>query len=241
MTRLASAIHSGMVIVLAVSAVVGAAATRPLFEKWHKNWRASAPTSAPPAASVITHETFLLLGLDDFLNPQPQVEAVWLAIVPSDGSAVELVGLDPKPFAGQYSPALKSLPLMMLQPYLRGTLSGTAILDRAGLIELAERLGGGYLMGRTTNGAGLLDYIDSADPNRPDDLLVRQAAVVQSLLAQGAIVGVNFDLPALAQTPSHCSINEERIMELIMRYYPLKAEFVRVRLASNMTASNAAP
>ena len=196
---------------------------------------ATVTTSSP----AVTYESYLLLWLDDYQQPHPVVEAVWIAQAPSNGSAIELIGLPPEPFRDQFSPALSGVPLLSIQPYLRGQLAGNLILDRSDLKELTDRLGGVYHMGQETNGEALLSYILSADPSRPDDLLIRQGAAMQSLLAQFAAQYVTLDFGNLLETPSLYTVETSKLRGLIQRYQPFTTESVRIRLA--LAASPLAP
>ncbi len=216
------------IAILLTCFVLGAAISRPVFSAWRSALQTQEPGATLSVALSISYETYLMLGLDEFSNQQPKVEAVWLVTVPLNDSTVELIGLHPEPFRDQYSPALGGLPLLTIQPHLRGPLAGTVIFDRDDLVELADRLGGVTLLGAHTDGAGLLNFIAAADPNNPDDLLLRQSAVMQSLVAQGAISGVKVDLTALIQVPSRSNVEREKEFDLIRRYYPLNTEAVRI-------------
>jgi len=216
------------IAVLLTCFVLGAAISQPVFTAWRNALQTQAPGMTPSAVISVAYETYLMLGLDEFSSQQPKVEAVWLVIVPLNYSTVELIGLHPEPFRDQYSPALGGLPLLTIQPHLRGPLAGTVIFDRDDLVELADRLGGVTLLGAYTDGPGLLNFITAADPNNPDDLLLRQSAVMQSLVAQGAISGVKIDLTALLQVPSQSSVEQGKQFDLIRHYYPLNTEAIRI-------------
>lgn len=217
------------IAVLMICFVAGIVISKPFFASWRDSLGGKPLLETPFVSPTLAHRTYLVLGLDDFTAQQPQVEAAWLAIVPSDYSAVELVGLPPAPLRDQYSPALGGVPLLSIQPYARGSLVGVVILDRSDLIELADRLGGVSLMGNHVDGAGLLAYVGAADPNQPDDLLIRQSAVIQSLVAQGALAGVKIDLAGLIESPSYRSFEDDELYEIIRHYYPLTTEAVRIR------------
>ena len=184
-----------------------------------------------PAVQPLTYADYLVLGIDALSAPQPKVEAVWLASVPSDHSLVKLLGLPPAPFRDQYSPST-GLPLLLLQPYLSGSLAGSVVFDRADIVELTERLGGVWLLGQEMDGAAVLNFIDSADPNQPNDLLVRQGAMMQSFVARAAAYGVQLNLRGLLKVPSQRSVSGDEFFELVSHYrYPLRTGVVRIRLA----------
>lgn len=217
----------GIIIVGAVCFLIGWAVTWPIFSTWSRDFDALVSPVAH-TADMAAYESYALILVDGYDSPQPRVEAVWLAHVPSDYSTIELLGLPPAQFRDQFSRAVNGIPLLTLQPFLRGRLVGTITFDREDIVELVERIGGVFMLGQRMSGAEMLTYIDSAEPSRPGDLLVRQAAVVQSLLAEMAARGSQLDLARLMQTPSYCGIEQNKLYELVQHYYPVRTDMIQV-------------
>jgi len=216
-----------MTVVGVICFLIGWAITRPIFSNWLGGFGAFA-SPVPKAGSTPAFEAYAFILVDDYGAAQPRVEAVWLTHVSSDYSTADLAGLPPTQFRDQFSRALNGVPLLTLQPYLRGRLFGTVTLDRDDVKELVERIGGAYVFGQKMDGAGLLAYMDAAEPAQVGDLLMRQAAVIQSLLAQMAAAGSQLDLAGLIQTPSYCSIEQNKLYELVLHYYPVRTDTFHV-------------
>jgi hypothetical protein len=189
---------------------------------------AEAPTQPATTAQPVTYETYLLLGVDALENARPRIEAVWLAVLPSDHSAVEVIGLPSARFQDQYNPET-GLPVMSLQPYLRGEFAGALVFDRGDIVELTNQLGGVWLVGSQVNGEGLLGFVDSADPNQPLEVLTRQAAAVQSVIAKMAVSGTRANYVSLFDGASLVLADRLTLFDAFSRYYPLRTDQVRVR------------
>jgi hypothetical protein len=161
-------------------------------------------------------------------NARPQVEAVWLVVLPSDHSAIEVIGLPPAPFKDQYSPET-GLPLTALEPYLTGAFAGALVFDRGDVVELTNRLGGVWLVGSQVDGEGLLGFIDSADQNQPREVLIRQAAAVQSVVGEMAAAGASFNYVSLFDGTSLMLTDRIALFDAFSQYYPIRTDRVRVR------------
>lgn len=187
-----------------------------------------APAPQTATARPVTYRTYLLLGVDALENVRPQVEAVWLAVLPSDHSIAEVIGLLPARFQDQYNPET-GLPLTSLQPYLRGAFAGALVFDRGDIVELTNQLGGVWLVGNQVDGEGLLGFIDSADQNQPGEVLTRQAAAVQSVIAKMAVSGTRTNYASLFDGASLMLADRLTLFDAFSQYYPLRTDQVRVR------------
>lgn len=199
--------------------------------------RAVAATSAPPAlvaepAAQVLHpasySTYVFVLLDSMSDPRPLVDAVWLALVPSDHSAVELLGVPPTALREQYTPE-DGLAMKFLKPYGVGPIAGTVVLDRAGLVTLIDRLDGVWLGGRTLRGAEVMDFVTSSGDGGTQEVMLRQGAVVQSMLAKMAVSGAGLDLAGILAIPMRSTVEPERVLDLIRAYYPLQLDSFNVR------------
>ncbi len=218
----------GITVVGLVCFLIGWAMTWPIFSTWSGDFEVLVSPVAK-LGNLAVYETYALILVDEYNNPQPLVEAVWLAQVPSDFSTLDLVGLPSAPFRDQFSHALNGVPLLTLQPYLRGQLIGTITFDREDVKELVERTGSTHMLGQKMDGAELLNYLDRAEPDRTDDRLIRQAAVIQSVLAEMAAQESRLDLAGLMQTPSQCTVDQNKLYELVAHYYPIRTDLITVR------------
>ncbi len=213
------------IIVGGVCFVLGLVVMRWLVGALQPN--AASPTGIPVAQSD-NYQTYALLLVDQFASPQPQVDGVWLAWIPNDYSTAELVGVPPTPFQYEYSHDLKGVPAFSLQPYLRGPLGGTFVLDRADMLELADQVGGVQVEGVRLQGDALLKYY--LDPELDsDEALIRQGAILQSLIAQVAVRGTNVSYESLLQVPSLTTVLHDPLYEMVRHYYPLHTDQVQVR------------
>ncbi len=193
---------------------------------------AEAPARQLAPAPPMTYRTYLLLGVDALENARPQVEAVWLAVLPSDHSTVELIGLLPAGFQDQYDPET-GLPVTSLQPYLKGEFAGALVFDRGDVVELTKQLGGVWLVGSQVDGEGLLGFVDSADPNQPGEVLTRQAAAVQSVIAKMAVAGTHANYVSLFDSAGLMLADQLTLFDAFSQYYPLRTDQVRVRFRDN--------
>jgi len=226
-----------LLIVGAVCFILSWVIPYPLFSAWRDSLRYSQPKPTASAKRSSIYETFSVIWLDDVSSPGPIIDGLWLAYVPTDYAEIELVGLPPAEYREQFSSILKGEPQLLLLPHLRGPLVGSVILDRNDIRELTHAIGGVYLMGQKMDGEGLLNYLASADVTQPDDVLIRQGAVIQSLLAQIAVQGMQIDLARLLDVPSLYTLEKTRLDELVNRYYPLSTEAVRVHPLVGSTAT----
>jgi hypothetical protein len=217
-------------VISAVGFLLGWIITQPIFSAWHDAIKIAGPppSATLPPASGPAYQTYAMVWVDNAQNPQPTVQAVWLAWVPSDYSTIEMIGLPPRAFQNQYSQSFKGLSPDSVRLQTRGTFVGSLILDQNHLKALVDKLGGIYLMGQKLNGEAVVQYALS-DPNLPpDEALVRQGAVMQSLLAQLAISGKNLDLPVLLSIPQ-TNVDRELLLDLVRHYYPFRLEAVQLR------------
>jgi len=191
--------------------------------------RAEAPPTATPLPG--TFRTVVLLGIDSAQAPAPQIEAVWLVLIAPDYETIELVGLSPVPFRNLYTPQV-GLTSDVIQGYAKGEFEGTIIFDHADLAELADTLGGGWLDGAKLDGTSLVNYIVAADASRPNDELVRQAAVMQGLVAEMSIRDQDLNLADLLDIPSLRSVDETELHDILSHFSPVIMSKIRFRVYS---------
>ena len=217
-------------IIVSVSFIIGAVLGIGSLQLFWQSGRQPVEAPAPQTATAqpVTYETYLLLGVDAFENARPQVEAVWLAVLPSDHSTAEVIGLPPARFQDQYDPET-GVPVTSLQPYLRGEFAGALVFDRGDIVELTNQLGGVWLVGSQVDGERLLGFIDSADQNQPREVLTRQAAAVQSVIAKMAVSGTRTNYVSLFDGASLMLTDRVTLFDAFSQYYPLQTDQVRVR------------
>ena len=186
---------------------------------------------AEPAPAVLhpaTYNTYVFILLDSLSAGRPIVDAVWLALIPSDQSAVQLIGVPPAALREHYTHE-DGLAMKFLKPYVVGAVAGTVALDRAGLITLIDRLDGVWLGGRTLRGAEVANFVVSPGEGDAQEVMLRQGAVVASILAKMAVSGAGLDLAGLLETPMRSTVAQERVLDLIDTYYPFQLDSFRVR------------
>ncbi len=188
--------------------------------------------STPGATGPGKTAAYVLLEVDALTNTPPNVEAVWLAVLASDQATAELIGLPPEPFNGKYSPET-GLPLTALEPYLHGTFAGALVFDHEAITEFVNRLGGVWLMGKQVSGAELLNFVDAADQKQSGDVLTRQAAALQGVLAQLAMAGTRVNYVSLFDCANLMSVDRDVLLGLLGQYYPVKTDNIRVHLADS--------
>lgn len=193
--------------------------------------RTESPTPPVAQSPSLTYTTYVLLGIDSTASPTPNIEAVWLAELASDGSA-ELRGLAPASFHNQYDSQM-GLQSAAIEPYLRGTFAGTLLFDQNAMLEFVNRLGGAWLAGKQVSGAELLNFVKAADPAQPDDLLTRQAAALQGVLAQMAVAGTRVNYVSLFDSATLMAADRSLLFDSLGQYYPVKTNSIRIGLADN--------
>lgn len=218
------------IVICVVGFLLGWIITQPIFSAWHDAIKIAGPppSATLPPASGPSYQTYALVWVDNAQNPQPTVRAVWLAWVPSDYSTIEMIGLPPQAFQNQYSQSFQGLAPDSVRLQTRGSFVGSLVLDQDQLNELVDKLGGIYLMGQKLNGQAVVQFALSDSTLPPDEALVRQGAVIQSLLAQLAISGKNLDLPVLLSIPQ-TNVDHEVLLDLVRHYYPFHLETVQIR------------
>lgn len=217
--------------------LLGWVLTQPFFSAWHDALSDPRPSSPPPITPTEpeAYVTYAVVWVDDWSKPQPLVDAVWLVGVPLSYASVELTGLPPEQFHGRYSLASQSLPLADIQARVRGSFGGTIAFDRADIQTLVDRLGGIYLNGQKSDGARVVDYAVAGQPGSTEDVLIRQAAVIQGVLAQAAIGSADLPLPDLLEIPK-TTTDRSLLLEVVRHYYPLRLESAHFHVYARETA-----
>jgi hypothetical protein len=218
------AIRRNIIIIGLLGFVLGAVFARPLAVAWLRP-DATSTAGAPAATNAVTYAVILV---DQFDNLKPVVDGVWLAWIPVDFTTVELVGIPPAPYRDQYAHDIKGLPAFTIQQHIQGHLAGSIVLDRDDMARLADQLGGVLLEGRRVDGAAMLAYYNNPDLSHQETLF-RQAAVLQSFIAQIALKGTSLSYEALLQLPSLNTIQSDPLYETVRHYYPLRTDQVRIR------------
>ena len=185
-----------------------------------------APAPVESVHRFVSYHTYVFIVLDSLSNTQPLVDAVWLAVVPADHSAVELLGVPPAALREHYTHE-DGLAMKFLKPYVVGPVAGTVALDRAGLVTLIDRLDGVWLGGRALRGAEVIDF--ATGDGDAQEVMLRQGAVVESMLAKMAVSGAGLDLAGMLATPMRSTVEQERVLDLLDAYYPFRLDSFRVR------------
>jgi len=217
-------------IITTVGFLLGWIITQPIFSAWRDAIKIAGPppSATPYAAPGVGYTTYSMIWIDDNNKTRPAVEAMWVIWVPSDYSRVEITNLSPEPFQEQYSRSLKGVPAELLRTQMHGVFGGTLILDRSDIRTLVDHLDGIYLLGQPVDGAGVVNYLTGDPSVTGDEILVRQGAVMQGVLAELAIAGKNLDLPVLLSIPQ-TTVDRGVLLDLVHHYYPLNMETVQVR------------
>jgi hypothetical protein len=194
-------------------------------------WSAGSPTpsTSRTLSSTTTqlYKNFLLIQVDSTQKDKSTMQSMWLLRFPVNrAAAFEVFTFHPSIFKGK-----GGIPQDILQRYVVGTLNGTVVFDRANLSDYINRLGGITVASQPMDGAGVWQYLDSADANYANDLAIRQAAVAHSILIKMAVVNGRVDLNALfginaAQT------SQAEFVAMLHSYYPTRADSFRVHLVN---------
>lgn len=211
--------------------ILSAIISLPFFSAWRDALAIVHPQPTPtnPVSETRTYATYAVVWVDDFTKPSPLVEAVWIAWVPSDHSTIELEYLPPESYNPQYSRDPAGVAIASLPVQVKETFGGTVTLDHSDLGEIADLLGGIQLADQTLQASDLVAYLTISPTDQPAEILVRQAAVTQGLIAQLTLAGRRVSVRDLLVIPSHITLEEQVVSDIVSNYYPLRLEAVRVR------------
>jgi hypothetical protein len=219
-------------IIALVGFLIGWVVTRPIFVAWKdaEKIRTAGSSQTSPADTTGQNDNYVVVWIDDWNKELPSIDAVWIACMPPNYTSVTLIGLPPGPFRGAYSRGAQAFPPVILQPYLKGPLRGTVTFDRNDIRVLVDDLGGIYLDGQLVSGAQVEEYLAKLDSDG-QDVLIRQAAVIQGLLAQVATGGTDIRLADLIDIPKS-SAERAALIDTVNHYYPLHLETVSFSTAA---------
>ena len=211
--------------------ILSAVISLPFFSAWRDALAIVHPQATPtnPVSETRTYATYAVVWVDDFTKPNPLVEAVWIAWVPSDHSTIELEYLPPDSYNPQYSRDLAGVTIDSFPIQARGSFGGTVTFDHSDLGEIADLLGGIHLANLTLQASDLVAYLTINPTDQPAEILVRQAAVMQGLLAQLTLAGRRVSVRDLLVIPSRITIDEKVVSDIVSNYYPLRLEAARIR------------
>ncbi|MBI5053222.1 MAG: hypothetical protein HZB52_08130 [Chloroflexi bacterium] len=180
-----------------------------------------------PTQTAQAYKNFLLIQVDSTQKDKSTIQSIWLLRFPANRAATfEIFTFHPSIFRGK-----GGISQDILQPYVIGTINGTVVFDRADLSDYVDRLGGITVASQQMNGAGVWQYLDTADVNYPNDLAIRQAAVAHSILLKMAAMNGRVDLNALfGHNASQTS--QAEFLALLQSYYPSRADSFRVHLVN---------
>jgi hypothetical protein len=196
--------------------------------------------------------TVLLLGIDRFDRPDPELRAIWLMAfeppdpsvmlsgVPSNLDLVSGANVTLASFFGWTPDGVVAPPFLeALERALRIEVDVVLVMDDYAFGALVDYLGGMPLesqLGLPFEGDVLtgpqvlaLHTVFEADPV---SLVGLQASILEGLLPQAAKLGPNPDLgPILALVPDHAyiSINPTQFAVLLSHLLPIKADVVTIQ------------
>jgi hypothetical protein len=204
----------------------------PFFSAWRDalNIAHPVPTAThivnPPGSAV----AYVLVWADDLTRPYPEVEAVWVAWVPMDNSPVELDYLPREAYDERYIPEQKSVAFESLPQTVRTAFGGSVVVDRADLCSLADLVGGVPIGNQTLTASDMVAYLTPNSTNTAEEMMIRQVAVMQGLIAQLSLRGRNLNVADVLALAKHKTIDDGVLTAVVYKYYPLQMNSVHIRL-----------
>ena len=184
---------------------------------------ASHKAKANPSGAV-----YLLLGVNsDNAHPESVLEAIWSVRFAPDYSAVELLGLAATP---DMKTAFSERPnefIALVSAHMPAPPRKQFVLDSRQFIWIVDTLGGVRLSGSVLDGAATLEYARTGQD--ANERLLRQAAAVQGLVAQAAVLGHNADVSAVLEKVRRGALSHKEISDITDNFSPLQIDRVRVR------------
>ena len=173
--------------------------------------------------------SYLLVGVHTAdSRTTPTLESVWSVTFAPNYSSVEMLGLaltsemraafieSPVEFAKHVA---TQLPAPVLRQFR---------VDSAQFCWVIDTLGGIRLSGAVRDGASTLDYVRAG--RDADNRLLRQAAAVQALVAQAAVLGQLADVAAmLLKRIRPSALPNAELLPIADNFSPLQIQSVRVR------------
>ncbi len=173
--------------------------------------------------------SYLLLGIDDSSQDSPRLEAVWLATIVEDYTSVQMTGIIPNEhlqnaFAEGYG-HIETI----LSHQTQAPIVSRIVLHYSDFAQIADLLGGLRLGGKTRNGLSVLDYV--VEPQHQDERLLRQAAVVQAMVAAAVIHSERFQIEGLLEQIRDGQFGADEFTALARNHSQLHTQQVIVRIA----------
>ena len=171
---------------------------------------------------------YLLLGVtSDHAHPEQVLEAIWAAKFAPDYSAVELLGLATTPYMKSAFSKRPDEFIALASAQMAVPPRKQFVLDSKQFIWIVDTIGGVRLSGAVLDGAETLEYARTGkDAN---ERLLRQAAAVQGLVAQAAVLGNNADVSAVFDKVRTAAFSHKEITDITDNFSPLRIDSVRVR------------
>jgi len=174
---------------------------------------------------------YLIIGVNaDHSVPNPIIDAIWAVTFTPDYSMVEFLGLVPTPEINRafYERPVEFTALVSAQ--MPTPIRRQFVLDSAQFIWIIDTLGGLRLSGTILDGARTLDYARSG--RDMDEQLLHQAAAVQALLVQVAVLGQRDELMKVLEKVRAGTLSHDEINMITTNFSPLRMERVRVRVVT---------
>ena len=183
-----------------------------------------------PSSSV----GYLLIGVDRAISPPKlALQSIWAVIFTPDYSAVELLGLAPtRELQNALSEGSDHF-TTVVSAQLSVPIRKQFVLDSGQFKWIIDTLGGVRLSGAVLDGENTLDYVRAG--RDLDEQLLRQAAAVQSLVAQVVVLGNHTDVSAVLDKIRPGVLSQEEMSAINDNFSPLRIERVRVRAVTEDT------
>lgn len=189
--------------------------------------------------------TILIVGIDRFDRPDPELRAVWLmtirppdaqvllAGVPSNLDLVEGASVPLNSFFAWTPEGGVSLPFIdALERATRTEVDVVAVIDEVAFAALVDYLGGLPFDGGELTGEQVL-ALNTVFKDDPVGLVRLQASVLENLIPRAKDLGAAPNLnPLLALMPDHAQLSEQpaQFVLLISHLLPLQDDQVRIEV-----------
>lgn len=171
---------------------------------------------------------YLLLGVNsDHAQPERVLESIWAVKFAPDYSAVELLGLATTPYLKSAFSESPDEFIALASAQMSAPPRKQFVLDSRQFIWIVDTIGGVRLSGAILDGAATLRYARTGQDG--NERLLRQAAAVQGLVAQAAVLGNNADISAVFDKVRTAAFSRKEISDITDNFSPLRIDSVRVR------------
>jgi hypothetical protein len=198
------------------------------FRDVQRNLTSHKPEAKPSSA------VYLLLGINsDNAHPERALESIWAVKFTPDYSAVELLGLAATPYMKSAFSERPDEFIALASAQMSAPPRKQFVLDSSQFIWIVDSIGGVRLSGAVLDGAETLEYARTGQD--ANERLLRQAAAVQGLVAQAAVLGNTEHVSAVLAKVRTGAFTHKEISDITHNFSPLRIDSVRVRAMTSET------